>query len=228
MNPLVEVTDGLWVAHQPDHVYLGLKLGSRMTVVRLPDGGLLLHSPVAMTPALVAAVRELGTVTHVVAPSLYHHVYAGDAVAAFADAQLHGPADLHAKRSDLRFHHVLTEAPHPDWGDLLQPVGIDGCLLGETVLVHRPSSTIVSADLTENFATSDHFLTRLYLKAAGLENQIGWSRMLRVVYRDHRAARASLVKLMDHGCDRIVIAHGAVIESGAREALDRTFHFLKA
>ncbi|GEM_PF-2862721 len=72
-----------------------------------------------------------------------------------------------------------------------------------------------------------HLLTRLYLKAAGLEGQIGWSRLLRVVYRDHRAARASLVKLLAHDFDRIVLAHGAVIETGGRDALERTFDFLR-
>lgn len=224
---LETVTRDLWVAHDPGHTYLGLHLGSRMTVARLPDGGLLLHSPVSLDEPLLAEIRALGTVTHIVAPSLFHHVYAGPAHAAFPDAQLHGPEALHRKRKDLRFDHVLTGTAHPDWQGTLVPVGIDGCMLGETVLVHVPSQTIISSDLTENFQTSDHWFTRLYLKAAGLEGQIGWSRLLRVVYTDHRAARASLTRLLAHDFDRIILAHGAVIETGGREALERTFHFLR-
>jgi hypothetical protein len=225
--PLRQLAPDLWVADFPSHTYLGLHLGSRMTVVRLLGGGLLLHSPVDIDAALKAEIEALGTVTHVVAPSLFHHMYAGHALAAFPDAELHGPEPLHRKRKDLRFHHVLSETPHRDWEGAIVPVSIDGCMLGETVLVHRPSKTVISSDLAENFQSSDHWYTRMYLKAAGLEGQIGWSRLLRVVYRDHVAARASLAKLLSHDFDRIVIAHGAVIETHGREAVDRTFHFLR-
>ena len=226
--PLRSPADDLWVADDPAHRYLGLSLGTRMTVVRLPGGDLLLHSPVRLDADLTAAIRALGEVTHVVAPSLYHHVFAGDAVAAFEGALLHAPAALAKKRRDLTLDAHLSDTPHPDWGGALVPVPIEGCMLQETVLVHPASGTIISSDLTENFASSDHLPTRLYLKAAGLEHQVGWSRLLRMVYRDHRAARASLDRLREHGADRLIIAHGAILESGAREAIDQTFHFLKA
>ncbi len=225
--PLRQLADDLWVADFPDHTYLGLHLGSRMTVVRLPGGGLLLHSPVAIEAGLKAEIDALGTVTHVVAPSLYHHVYAGDAKALFPGSQLHGPEPLHRKRRDLDFDHVLDDGGHPDWQGALVPVGIDGCMLGETVLVHVPSETVISSDLTENFQTSDHWVTRMYLKAADLHGKIGWSRLLRVAYRDHAAARGSLAKLLSFDFDRIVIAHGEVIETGGKAALEQTFHFLR-
>ncbi len=48
----------LWVAEAPLR-FLGLEVGARMTVVRLPDGRLLLHSPIAAAPALLDAVTAL-------------------------------------------------------------------------------------------------------------------------------------------------------------------------
>ena len=132
---LRQLAQDLWVLDCPEHTYLGLHLGTRMTVVRLPDGGLLLHSPVRLSASLQEELGALGTVTHVVAPSLYHHLYAGHALEAYPDAQLHGPEALHRKRKDLGFHHVLGETPHRDWQDVLVPVSIDGCMLQETVLV---------------------------------------------------------------------------------------------
>ena len=106
---LTKLHDDLWIGHNPHSTMLGLKLGSRMTVVRLADGGLLLHSPIALDHATIDELRALGEVTHVVAPNLYHHLHAGPAVEAFPEAQLHGPAALHRKRRDLSFDHTLTE-----------------------------------------------------------------------------------------------------------------------
>ena len=43
----------LWVTESPLR-FLGLEIGARMTVVRLPGPKLLLHSPIAASPDLSA------------------------------------------------------------------------------------------------------------------------------------------------------------------------------
>src|SRR3954468_16452764 len=73
-NPasLVAFADGIWICAAPVR-FLGLRLTSTMTVLRLSDGGLLLTSPVAMTPERRLAVEALGRVAHLYAPNLFHH-----------------------------------------------------------------------------------------------------------------------------------------------------------
>ncbi len=66
---LERLDEGLWVAAAPT-TFLGLHLGTRMTVVRLSGGGLLLHSVVPMTGPLRNEVEALGTVQHIVLPDL--------------------------------------------------------------------------------------------------------------------------------------------------------------
>ena len=59
---------------------LGMALGQRMTVARLPDGGesrqidgaLWEHPPVEFSPARAADLGKLGDVAHVVAPNAMH------------------------------------------------------------------------------------------------------------------------------------------------------------
>lgn len=222
---LSRLDDDLWTVATP-HRMFGLHLGTRMTVVKLHGGGLLLHSPVQISDALRAEVDALGPVQHVVCPNLFHHVYAGPWGAAYPDALLHGPEGLAKKRPELASARVLSATPHADWQGDLELVPIDGCELRETVFVHRRSRTVVSADLTENFETSDHLPTRLYLKAAGIHGKIGWSRLLRVVYRDHAAARASVERLLTHDFDRVVIAHGRIIDRDGKDAVRSTFAWL--
>src|SRR5258708_31903333 len=85
----------------PPLSYFGLKLGTRMTIVRLAGGELWVHSPIALTPELRAAVEALGPVRYVVAPSLFHHLFAAEWLApSFPGAVLHGPRQPPRKRQD--------------------------------------------------------------------------------------------------------------------------------
>jgi hypothetical protein len=55
---LVEAAEGLWLTTGPVRI-LGMPLTTTMTVLRLAGGGLLLHSPVAMTEERRGAVAAL-------------------------------------------------------------------------------------------------------------------------------------------------------------------------
>ena len=48
-NVLRAVAPGVWIDTAPVR-FLGLRLTSNMSVLALPDGGVLVHSPVALTP----------------------------------------------------------------------------------------------------------------------------------------------------------------------------------
>jgi hypothetical protein len=227
MPLLVEEAEGVWTRSLPGHRMLGIELGTRMSVVRLPDGSLFVHSPVALEPALQAEVDALGPVRHVVCPNLYHHVYAPPWAEAYPDALVHAPEGLGNKQPRMRIDETLSET-HPEWGDALVPIRIEGCRLEETVFVHPATRTLISADLTENFGTSAHWPTRLYLKAAGLEHRVGFSRFLRMLFRDHAAARRSLDRLLEHPLERAIVAHGEVLREPPAEALSQTYDFLRA
>lgn len=214
-DDLQEFVEGIWIVSAP-HSFLGLHVGTRMTVIRLPSGKLVLHSPVPTSIATRAAIAELGPVAHIVCPNLFHHMYAEEAVAAFPAALLHGPADLWRKRRDLPFGAELSETPHPDWKGVLLPLTIQGCLLRETVFFHPATRTLITSDLVENFHQAPHWLTRQYLRLGGLLGQVGWHPMLRVVYRDRAAARASVDRLLEWPFERVVIAHGEPLLHDAR------------
>ena len=98
---LNELAKDLWVAWTPQSFY-GLRFGARMTVVRLDDGSLLLHSPIPIDEGMKSEIDSLGHVGHIVAPNLFHHVHAQSAVALYPSAQLYVAQGLDKKRPDLR------------------------------------------------------------------------------------------------------------------------------
>jgi uncharacterized protein DUF4336 len=225
MSELVQHADGLWSV-AAEHRYFGLHLGTRMTVLRLPGGELWLHSVVAIDDLLADEIQAKGPVRHIVIPDVYHHVYVSDAIGRWPAARVHAPAAMRRKRPELRIDANLSETPDPDWAGALVPLHIDGAMLDETVFVHRPSRTLIASDLVENFDSSPHLGTRLYLRAAGLHGHVGWIRFLRLVYRDRPAARRSIDRLLQLDFDRIVLAHGRVLERGGRAAVREAFRWL--
>ena len=225
MSELVRHAEGLWSV-ATDHRYFGLYLGTRMTVVRLPGGELWLHSVVAIDDLLADEIQSYGPVRHIVMPDVYHHVYVADAIRRWPIARVHAPAAMRRKRPELRIDADLSSTPDPEWCGALLPLHIDGSMLDETVFVHPPSRTLIAADLVENFERSPHFGTRLYLMAAGLHGHVGWSRFLRPAYRDRRAARQSIDRLLELDFDRIVLAHGQVLEHGGPAAVREAFRWL--
>lgn len=222
---LERLDENLWVAAAPLS-FLGLRIGTRMTVVRLASDDLWIHSPIEPGADLRREVDALGTVGHLIAPNVYHHLFMHPWRAAYPNALLHGPKALGRKRRDLVLSATLEEASAASWASELTPVHIDGCTLDETVFVHRPTRTVVSADLTENFATSPHWPTRAYLKASGLHGKVGFSRFLRPLYRDRKAARRSLEALLEHDFERLVIAHGDIVGREGKAAIRQTYEFL--
>lgn len=66
-------TDDIWTVEGPEISYrlwgLTLPCPTRMTIIRLPDGELWVHSQVACMPDLVAAVEALGPVAAIIAPN---------------------------------------------------------------------------------------------------------------------------------------------------------------
>jgi hypothetical protein len=227
MPQLEKLADNLWVVSS-NHAFLALHVGTRMTVVRLANGGLWLHSPVAMSAELRQELDALGPVQHIVCPNLYHHVYAGEAAAAYPQAMLHGPHALRRKRKDLPFANDLSDTPHPDWAGELAPLSIGGCMLQETVFFHAPSRTLITSDLVENFTSSPHWLTRMYLRVCGMEGKITWGGPYRLLYRDRKSARACIDRLLAWPFERVVVAHGDLILHNAHESIERGMAWLKA
>lgn len=221
-----KLANNLWVMAAPQS-FLGLHLGTRMTVVRLQDGSLLVHSPIALTPDLRAEVDALGPVHHLVAPNQGHHLYAGEWQRAYPGALLHAAVGLAKRRKDLAIDHELRGEAHVAWRNDLDTTFLDGTMLNETVFLHRPSRSLIVADVIENFETSPHWPTRMYLKVCGIHGKPGLSRGLRPIFRDRRRARRSIDEILSWDFDRILLAHGDIIGTGGKDALRETYTWLK-
>jgi hypothetical protein len=227
-EPTLRALDrNLWVADAPLGVG-GLALGTRTTLVRLADGGLLAHSPCPLGGALRAEVEKLGPVRAIVAPNLLHHMFVSDWAAAFPAARLFGAPGVAAKQPRLRFEE-LGEAPPPLWaGELDQHLVRGAPRMGEVAFLHRATRTLLLTDLAFNVRRSDSRFTRVFMRLNGAFGRFGPSRLMRhVMTRDRDALRASLERILAWDFDRVIVTHGDVLETGGREALRAGFAWLR-
>lgn len=221
MEALREISSGLWVFEEPLR-YMGFEMGRRMTVVRLGDGALLVHSPAALDEPLRGQLDELGEVRFVLPASILHgHLYMGQYRDAYPDAKLYGVPGLGRKRPDLRLDRELTESAEPAWREDLDQKRFDGHRLGSRVLneiefFHRRSRTLITGDLCFNIGRGWPLTTRLLAWGPRMRPRLGPTVAFRLGIRDREAARASVRGLLEWDFDRLIPGHGEIVETGAK------------
>jgi hypothetical protein len=223
---LHEIGKDIWVQWRRQAFY-GLEVGTRMTVIRLADGSLLLHSPVLLDEKLRGELDAIGRVRYTVAPNRVHHLHAGDVARAYPEARLWVAPGLERKRPDLQFVAILGDEAPEEWrGQVDQTFFRGRPYENEVVFFHRASRTLILCDLAFNFGPRAALPTRLLMKLLRSYGRFGPSTLDPLLIRDRPAARASLERILAWDFDRVVVAHGDVLESGGREALRKGYSWL--
>ncbi len=226
-TPLEQLDSDLWIASRPLRLWIG-DVGSRMTVVRLADGALVLHSPVELDDATREAVDALGTVRWIVGPCLVHHFYLADWLAAYPEAVLCGAPGLAEKRRDLPFVREIPAETPAEWEGVLDLVAVEGApLMNEVAFHHRPSRTLILTDLAFHRPAGTPDGAPLFHRLVGANGRFGPHRIVRFGLRDRAAAARSLDRILAWDFDRVVVSHGVVLETGGRDRLREAFAFLR-
>lgn len=216
----------VWIADSSLR-FLGMEIGARMTVIRLPGPRLFLHSPVAAVPELVREVQALGPVAYLVAPNRFHHLFVAEWHRACPEASVYVAKGVEKKRPDLKVIATLSNEPESGWAGTIDQVLLSGFpLANEVVFFHRPSSTLVASDLAFNIGPNSAPLTRLAFRLGGAYGRLSPTLLERLFIRDRSAFARSLTRILDWPFERVVVAHGGVSESGGREELARGYSWV--
>ena len=219
----------IWLADGRETEVIGFRYPTRMVVIRLSSGDLLIWSPIAISPELRAELALLGGVGHLVAPNSLHHLFLGEWREAYPKARLYAPPGLKLKRADLRFDAELGDAPPPAWAPELDQVLVRGNrITTEVVFFHRPSATILFTDLIQQFPPGwfrgwRSLVARLDLMTA---SEPSAPRKFRVAFVDRAAARTALRQILQWPAARVVMAHGPPVEEDGQAFVARAFRWL--
>jgi hypothetical protein len=228
-----ERASGLWTIDHPFTVG-GLVLGARTSIIRDGAGQLALHSVGPLDDAAAAAIAALGPVTALIAPNLRHHLFVADAQRRFPQARLYAPAGLAAKRRDLTIDVLLPDDEAgalarlpPALAAVLEPIPVGGMpRLDETAWLHRPSRTLLLADLAFNIRPPAPWFTRNFMRLNGGFDRFGPTRFLRSFIVERARAQKGIERILARDFGRVVVGHGAVFEGDGRAALRREYAWL--
>jgi hypothetical protein len=211
----------VWTVTRPQKFW-GVETGTRTTVVRLSDGGLFVHCPVALTPELRESVDAIGPVRAIVASSLYHHLYVGEWMRAYPDAVTCPCPGLADKRRDLVWGPRLRGVPRPEWSDDLDQAELTARFEREIVFLHRASRTLVCADALLNLSTHPSRRTRWVARLMANDAPgKGW--MERFAVKDRALCRRQIDRILEWDIERIALAHGAPVLGDGHEAVREAY-----
>ncbi len=204
----------------------GFEFGARMTIVRLPNGDLWIHSPIELAP-LKAEVEALGTVRFIVSPFRRHYEHLAEWAQAFPNAKVWSAPGLDSATAKTRLHDFLGDAPPVEWSSVIDQAVFKGNkLVNEVDFFHQPTRTLLLADLCFNIPDRRSFSTRLIARFLGVLNKVAPSRAFRTSVTDKDACRASVRRILEWDFDRIILSHGDMVERNGKARFRQAFAWL--
>ncbi len=227
---LKEAGRHIWTYEGETVDFYGFPYTTRMTVIRLDDGNLWVHSPEALNAALKAELEALGPVAYLISPNKLHHLFLEEWVAAYPDAKCYAAPGLVEKRKDIHFDKVLSDTPEDAWsGEIGQLVFRGSPVMEEVVFFHVASKTLVLTDLIENFR-AEHFSgwKRVVARMTGIiyphgRTPLDWR--LSFLFGKARA-RQSLQGMLAWEPENIIVSHGECVFGQGTAFLRESFSWV--
>jgi hypothetical protein len=220
----------IWICSGPTvTAAAGFHYPTRMVIIRLSKGDLVVWSPVALGHGLGEAVTDFGPVRWIIAPNSLHDTFLADWQARFPEAAVLAPPELPEKRRDIAFAGNLPEDVPDDWIGEIELVLVGGNrITTEAVLFHRPSGTAIFCDLLQQFPPGwfrgwRALVARLDLMT-GEEPRV--PRKFRLAFTDRQAAREAIERVLPWPAERVLVAHGSPVLKDGQAFLARAFAWL--
>ncbi|KIO34794.1 hypothetical protein M407DRAFT_90077 [Tulasnella calospora MUT 4182] len=156
-----EISPGVWTFSKPFARFGLFPVGGRSTAIKLKDNAVWVLASTPLTDTTKAKLDELGEVKWIVGPDAVHHLYLGEYKRSYPQAKVIGVEPLVDKKKDeFQFDGVYGQDPaDTKYGFESE---IDACYFSgfankDVAFCHRPSKTLVIADLLFNLPAKEQY-----------------------------------------------------------------------
>lgn len=221
---LREVDEDIWVAEQPLR-YFGLSVGTRMTVIRLTNQELVVISPIQVDSMILTQLSKLGDVRHIIAPNLYHYMFAAGLKDSYPDSTFWAVPGLNIKNPDLPIDKIISDSAVQFWDGLeflffegFRVLDLNGFSpINECIFFHLASRTLVLTDTAFHFDESFPLLTQFATRVFGGYKCLSPSVLEKIASTDKEKVKKSAEQVLHWDFRRVIMAHGTVIEEEGKE-----------
>ena len=216
------IGEDIWV-HEDVMAMAGTELSLRMTIVRLTDGRLWVHSPTALSPELTSKINELGPLAFIVGASNGHNKWLQQWQQAFPDAALYVSGGI-PKKLKLTHYHVLDDAFDNIWAEDLEREYMPGVsFFNESVFLHKKSQSLIVTDFIQNHSQETPqglagFVTKFIFRPLGFKGIcVAPPLKMGFTIKDKGNFSDFVSKVQHWPFERIIVTHGNVIEADAKQ-----------
>ena len=228
---LKEIDKNIWIYDGSTVSFYGFPFTTRMTVIKLSNGKLWIHSPEKIKEGLLEELKTIGEVKYLISPNKLHHLFSQEWVEIFPEAISYAAPGLVEKRPDIKFNVELSLQSERDWQTDIEQTIIQGSpAMEEVVFYHKSSKTLILTDAIENIQPSSLSLwTRIIAKIGGVlapngKMPLDWRLSFYLGNRDK--ARDSLKTILSWDIDNIILAHGECIIGNGHKFMEKSYSWL--
>ncbi len=216
-----KIDDNIWVI-ESDFKFMGADFGNRMTIIRLKDGSLLLHSPIKVKESYISQIKELGSVSYLITPNYFHGMHIADWQEYFPNATHYAPLEDKKTQSLSTLNTDLNDKN-------ISVIPMQGLpKVNEYAFIHHPSQTLIFTDLAFNIGSNVSWWTKVFFSLNGAYNTFGPTRLMKSFLTDPQALESSMDNILRYDIHRVIVSHGHILNEDAKHTLQRAFQPLYA
>ena len=228
--PNIGVVDGPFEYLTVGGARLPLPFSTRMTVVRLSNKDLFLHSPIKFDSRLAEEVAGLGAIRHLVSPNQFHYAHIGEWAKAFPNSVSWASPRVRerarARRVDVDFARDLEANSPEEWRGEIDQMLFPGGYFKEFIFFHKPTKTLILADTIINIELDKVVEPwRTATKLTGMYHPYGeiFFGMRLPLLLQRQKAEAAIRKIHSWQPERILLSHGRCFDTDADAVIRRIF-----
>lgn len=205
------------ILHLPFRL-IGMEIGKNVSLIQLKSGDLIIHSSAPFNEGVISEIREWGNPRWILEATNFHDTFATAGIRAFPEARFLAPEGFPKAKS---LDALDLDTPPPEWNEEVEVSKIEGMpKINEYAFLHRPSKTLIVADLFFNIPDSAGAYTKGGLRLlSGIKSHPGTSRLLTLSIKDAGAFARSIRQISQLDFDKIIVGHGQPILSAAKDTL---------
>jgi len=212
-----QLAEGLWTLRYPMR-FMGLELGRCVSILRIGEGEMALHSTGPFSTDDIERIQALGRIKLMLDATTMHDTFSRAARAAFSGCPYFVPEGFPKKRAGAGCRLLADLDSETDGA--LQTIRLDGLrFLTEYACFHPDSRTLILCDLLFNLVDAKGYTRWAMKHLLGVKQWPAIDRPMRLAIADKAAFEASIREIFDWDFDCIIVAHGVPVEKDGKAAL---------